>query len=307
MELPNEETLRALVTTYARVSAACGEAVSGAPLVLPTGEFFADAFTPDAPGVARVLRTLIEHSPLREDMPVEIAFVVPDEAQGGGCGSAACGTGGAGVAGGRSIAELDDGYRVFVAAPDVGQPALLAASLARDVGAMVLCEAGEEEPPDAATAEIAAAACGLGVFVASGSSVWAKSCGGLRMAQATALSVEEATVALALFLAVHAKDPSEASRHLEATQREALDLAVAWTESNPWLVETLREKPSLLASGAFSLEPLRGLLGRWLHKRKLESQFATPAKAAPPMSEEKRRRFEEARALVDEVLGDAGE
>ena len=64
-------------------------------------------------------------------------------------------------------------------------------------GALVLHEAGEESTmATGPEAEIAAVACGLGVLLANGASVWAKSCGGLRMAQATVLSVEEAAVAL---------------------------------------------------------------------------------------------------------------
>jgi hypothetical protein len=147
------------------------------------------------------------------------------------------------------------------------------------------------------------------VLLANGSAVWAKSCGGLRMAQASVLPVEEAAVALALFVAVHGRKASEARAHLGATQREALDLAFAWTDSNPLLVETLRDRPALLEGGAFEIEPVRGMLGRWLHKRKLDKEMrahsahSTVAAAAPPVSEEKRRRLEEARALVDEVLG----
>ena len=188
---------------------------------------------------------------------------------------------------------------------DVSNPDVLTTSLARTVGALVLHEAGEEcEEGAAPEAEIAAVACGLGVLLTNGSAVWAKSCGGLRMAQATLLSVEETAVALALFVAVHGIKPSAAQAQLGATQREALDLALSWTESNPLLVEALRDRPVLLASGLFQLEPVRGLVGRWLHKRKVDKeQSAPPAPAAAPISDDRRRRLEEARALVDEVMG----
>jgi hypothetical protein len=121
------------------------------------------------------------------------------------------------------------------------------------------------------------------------------------------LSVEEASVALALFCAVHGVKPSAARAHLGATQREAFDHATAWTESNPYVVESLRDRPAVLEGGLFTLEPVRGLLGRWLHKRKLDRELRSPdaAPASPaPISDDKRRRLEEARALVDEVLGE---
>jgi hypothetical protein len=252
----------------------------------------------------RLLRRTMGYAPLAEELGVELAFLAPEGDHAGGCGSLACGSGGGGAQL-ATVAELEDGYRIFVAVNDVGNPDVLAASLARATGALVLHEAGEDDAEDAAVAEIAAIACGLGVLVASGSSVWAKACGGLRMAQATVLSVEEATVALALFCAVHDVKPSTARAHLGATQREAFDLAMAWTESNPYVVESLRDRPAVLEGGLFTLEPVRGLLGRWLHKRKMDRELRSPdAAPAAPVSDDKRRRLEEARALVDEVLGE---
>jgi hypothetical protein len=308
MDLPADRSLRWIVTTYARLLAAHGAALRGSVLVQPTGEYFPDEFHADAPSVMRLFRRTMSYAPLAEDLGVELAFIAPEGDHAGGCGSLACGSGGGG--GGAqlaTVAELEDGYRVFVAATDVGNPDVLAASLARAAGALVLHEAGEEDADDAAVAEISAVACGLGALVASGSAVWAKSCGGLRMAQATVLSVEEASVALALFCAVHGVKPSTARAHLGATQREAFDLAMAWTESNPYVIETLRDRPAVLEGGLFTLEPVRGLLGRWLHKRKLDRELRSPEgapAAAAPISDDKRRRLEEARALVDEVLGE---
>jgi hypothetical protein len=286
-------------------------------LVQPTGDFFPDEFRPDAPSVTRLLRRMMSYAPLAEDLGVELAFLEHAGDHAGGCGSLACGSGGSGggraaAAGAPSVEELEDHYRVFVAVNDVAQADVLTTALARNVGALVLHEAGEEVDVEelAGASEIAAVACGLGVLLANGSAVWAKSCGGLRMAQATVLPVEETAVALALFVAVHGLKASQARAHLGATQREALDLAFTWTDSNPLLVETLRDRPALLEGGAFEIEPVRGMLGRWLHKRKLDKEMSghvnvnvSATAAAPPLSEEKRRRLEEARALVDEVLG----
>jgi hypothetical protein len=304
MDLPNEDALRWIVRTYARLRAAHGEALGAPALVQPTGEFFPDPFQRDPPSVERLLRRTMSYSPLAEDLGVEIAFLAPEGDHSGGCGSAACGTSG-GASAHPTVEELDDHYRVFVAVTDVGNPDVLTASLARTVGALVLHEAGEDaEDAAGPEAEIAAVACGLGVLVANGAAVWAKSCGGLRMAQATVLSVEETAVALALFTAVHGVKTTTAQAKLGATQREAFDHAVAWTESNPALVEALRDRPEVLEAGLFQIEPVRGLLGRWLHKRNVDKDQRAPASSpAAPMSEDKRRRLEEAKALVDEVMG----
>jgi hypothetical protein len=305
MDLPSGDALSWIVRTAARLRASCGEAIGQPPLVQPTGEFFPDEFRFDGPSVERLLRRLLGYAPLAADLRVELGIYAPEEDHAaGGCGSLACGSGGrAGQAPRPLVQELDDGYRVLVAANDVGNADVLTTSLARSVGALVLYEAGQDAEPGAE--EIAAVACGFGVLLANGAAVWAKSCGGLRMAQATALSVEETTVALALFAAVHGTKRSAARAHLGATQREAYDLAEEWVESNPLLVEALRDRPASLESGSFDLEPVRGLLGRWLHKRKLDKELRAPASApAPaPLSDDKRRRLEETRALVDEVLG----
>jgi hypothetical protein len=305
MSLPSEDALRWIVRTYARLRAACADAIGTPALLQPTGEFFPDEFQLDAPSVERLLRRMIGYSPVADDLGIELAFFAPEEGTGhaGGCGSLACGSGGGG---GRTavplVQELEDGYRVLVAVNDVSNPDVLTTSLARSVGALVLLESGEAVEPG--EDEIAAVACGFGVLLANGAAVWAKSCGGLRMAQATVMPVEELSAALALFVAVHGIKPGLARAQLGATQRDAFDEAQAWVESNPLLVETLRDRPALLESGVIDLEPVRGMLGRWLHKRKVDKEMAAPATpAASSISDDKRRRLEEARALVDEVLG----
>jgi hypothetical protein len=307
VDLPGDDALRSIVRATARLRASCRDAIGAPDLVQPTGQFFPDAFQLDAPSVERLLRRMIGYSPVADDLGIELAFVeAEDGGHSGGCGSLACGTGG-GARAISSVQEIDDGYRVLVAVNDVRNPDVLTTSLARSVGALVLHEAGlgHDGQLDAGDDEIAAAACGFGVLLANGAAVWAKSCGGLRVAQATVLSVEEAAVALALFVAVHGVKPSAARAHLGATQREAFDLAEAWVDSNPLLVETLRDRPELLESGVFTMEPVRGLVGRWLHKRKLDKEMTAHGGAAPapaPLSDDKRRRLEEARALVDEVF-----
>lgn len=301
MDLPDEDALRWIVSTYAGFRARHGDAIGDPALVQPTAEFFPDEFRLDGESVARLLRRMIHYAPVSDRLGIEVGFVEPEDKQGGGCGAAACGTDGAAALGRSDVEELERGYRVWVATADVSRAEVLAGSLSRAIGALVLHEAGELV--EARTSEIAAAASGFGVLLANGAAVWAKACGGLRMACATALSVEEVGVALALFTAVHRRKPSEARAHLGTTQREAFDTAFEWVDSNRALVEALRERPVMLEPGAFAIEPVRGTFGRWLHKRKQENEQSVPAAKAPPMSEERRRHFEEAKALVDDVMG----
>ncbi len=304
MDLPNEDALRWIVSTYADFRARHGEAIGDPVLVQPTAEFFPDEFRLDGDSVALLLRRMIHYAPVSDGLGIALGFVEPAEDQGGGCGSAACGTGGAGASsrpGRPDVEELEEGYRVWVAAADVPRAEVLAGSLSRAVGALILHEAGE--PVEPRTSEVAAVASGFGVLLTNGAAVWAKACGGLRMACATALSVEEASVALALFVAVHRRKASEARGHLGTTQREAFDAAFEWVDSNRALVEALRDRPVILEAGAFEIEPLRGPFSRWLHKRKQDKELSVPVAKAAPMTEERRRFFEEAKALVDEVVG----
>ena len=83
---------------------------------------------------------------------------------------------------------------------DVGDPVLLAASLARSAGHVVLGEAGEDDASDGALAEIAATACGFGLLLLQrGVCVYTKSCGGLRAHQGTHLTLVSTAVTLGLF------------------------------------------------------------------------------------------------------------
>jgi hypothetical protein len=307
MDLPSDDALRWIVCSYAALRAAHGEAIGAPALVQPTSTFFPDEFCGDGPGVVRFLDRMTSYAPIADDLRIDLALVADDDSRSAGrCSSIACGAAPGLGARVRDVEEIDDGYRIFVAAADVGHADLLAASLGRSVGALVLREAGADvdiEAP-AEAAEIAAVACGFGVLLANGAAVWAKSCGGLRVARATALSVEETAVALALFVTLHGIDGADGSAHLHTTQGEAFDLALVWVASNPFVVDALRDRPALLEAGAFDIEPARGLLGRWLHKRKVERAMRpAPVAAQPARSEQQRRRFEEARALVDEVLG----
>jgi hypothetical protein len=325
MDLPNDDALRRIVTSFAYLRAEHGKGIGDPALVQPTDEFFPDHFTADAAGVDRMLRRMLDYAPVSAELAVELEIFDPREEQGGGCGSAACGPrGGAGeTSSRRALEELDEGYRVVVWATDVGTPELLGASLSKSIGALVLHEAGEPvvrpanvvrpgarsrrvqpgELPMTWTeeTEMAAIVAGFGVLLANGAAVWGKSCGGLRMAQATALPVEEIAVGLALFVAVHRQSEWPARKHLGLTQREAFALAYDWVACNPMLVESLRDRPDELAGGPVDLEPVRGILGQWLYKRRIESAMRVPARRpGPSISDDRRRRIEEVAALLDE-------
>ena len=306
MVLPSEDILRQLVGSYARLRAAHGVAIGRPVLVQPTGGFFPDAFVGDAPSVERLLRRLVTYAPIADDLTLELAFVAPADPQAGGCGASACCANGEVDVRGHGVEETTHGYRVSIAVNEIGHPSLLTASLVRSVGGLVLHEAGDDAMREGAAqaAEMVAVACGFGVLLMNGAEVWGKSCGGLRMARATAFSLEEVAVALSMFGAIHEVKPSEARANLDASQREAFDLAWAWMESNPPLVEDLRDRPELLTQGVFEVEPVRGAIARWRAKRKRDKQLQAKPMATPrpALTDEKRRHLEEARALMDEVF-----
>jgi hypothetical protein len=299
--------LRVLVATYARLRVAFGDAIGRPHLVQPTGEFFPDPFAPDPAGIARLFTRMVSHSPLADDLPVELAFVAGDDEQAGGCGSGACGVASRGHARGGAVQDRGDRYRVTVLASDASNPVLLTTALSRAIGALVLHEGGDADGEvGEVAAEICAAACGFGVLLTAGSEVWTKSCGGIRGIGGTALSVAESATVLALFVAIHEVEAAEARRHLQAAQHEAYDHACAWVESNPLVLDALRERPAWLEGGIFDLEPTRGLIGRWLYKRRVERELRTPVAAAVrprvALSAERQRHLEEARALVDDAF-----
>ncbi len=312
MEPLTEDNLRWLVARYAHLAAKHGEAIGRPDLVLPTGEFFPDEFTLDPDGVMRVSKRLLSYAPVAADLPVGLAFLEAEDkaAGGGGCGTGACGTGGGSGGGAEAgtIVETDDGYGITLAVADTGNPVLMTTALARGVGAIVLSEAGEDVEPETAGAfaEIAGAVIGFGVLLTSGAYVYGKSCGGVRMRQATHLSVVEHAHLLALFCRVHEHKPGAARAHLQTTQKEAFDAALAWVDGNAAIVDALRAHPESLTDGVFPIAAPAGLLTRLFGKkpapRPEELAVATPSSKRRPRSEAEERRLAEARALVEDAL-----
>lgn len=294
--------LRFVVGEYASILAHHGDAFAKADLVLPTPEHFPDAFHRDAEGVQALLERTMSYTPLADDLEVRLGFVEGDAQTGGGCSSGACGSG-SGWSRVDGVLDEDEGYRVLVHVADTASPARLVGSLARSVGALLCCEAGgAQDEHIAARSEVWAGAAGFGVLLLSASHVYAKSCGGVSVHQGTMLDVEAQATMLALFCAVRGIKPSKAAGHLGPTPREAFDEAWRLVDSNRELVRKLREAPELLEDGVFDLEPPKGILSR-LFGRKDEPKEPA-AKPRREQSAEDRRRFEEARALVEEALGD---
>lgn len=311
MEL-SDASLRSIVAHLAHLRAAYGEVLDDPDLVEPNGEYFPDDFAVDTAGVKRLLARIMTYAPLSTDLEVELGVVEPegDAHAGGGCGSGACSPGEAKSKGQkvlRPAVETADGYVAVLHASDAGDPTVLTTSLARSVGRIVLFEADEDVDPrdESALSELTALACGLGILLLNGASVYKKGCGGMRRHQATFLSVEELALALALFVRTTDKKPGTVRKHLEVTQREAFDDALAWVDGQPKLVKALTEDPETLEDGVFVLEERKGLLTKLLARKRdedvdLDAPVSKPR--ATPRSEEELRRIAETKALVEEAL-----
>ncbi len=302
----SEDQVRDIVAHYATLRASHGDAFAAPRLVEPTGEFFPDEFSLDPDGIGRVLRRVLEHSPVRSDVEVGLGFIQPDGevSGGGGCGGGACGTGGLKEIARGGAVETADGYAALVHVQDVGEPTILTTALARAVGRIVMFEAGEEIDPrdEGPMSELTALAAGFGLLLLNGACVYKKGCGGMKRHQATFLDVEQLAFGLALFVRVTEASPRAVRRHLEVTQKEAFDAALAWVDGQPTLVRALAERPETLQDGVFSLEKKQGLFAR-LFAKKPEVPLDAGHRPKPrERSPEELRRLAEAKALVDAAL-----
>ncbi len=311
LNIPNDETLRFLVSRYARLRASFGAVLEGAEVIEPSGKHFPDAFALEPEAILRLFKRTMSYAPLSDGVEFALGFVeADDEAAGGGCGTGACapGEGSKKVLSGAVFEREEGGYAVPLRVQDVGDPVVLTASIARAVGAMVLFEADEPAQGDdfAVLSELAAASTGLGVLLLNGACVYKKGCSGLRAHQATHLDVTELAVVNALFCRVHRAKPGVVRGHLQTTQAEAFADALTWVDSQEEIVEKLRSTPELLADGVFEFERAKGFFGRLFGKRNtsdalapLSVKSAVPAKVR---SEAEMRRLAEMRALVEDAL-----
>jgi hypothetical protein len=308
----SEDHFREIVTLTAQALAALDGVLSADDLVEPSGKYFPDEFALDGPAVAKLVNRMRAYTPLSADLPLAVGFTEPDgQASGGGCGTSACSTPGEAHVARGGFAETDDGYGVIVDVRDVPEAPLLTASIARSLGGIVLREAEVETHARALglASELCASAMGLGLIIAMGACVYKKGCGGMKMHRGTEATVEEATTALALYCRTRGVPPSRARAHLEVTQREAFDDALRLVDSNVHITRELRDNPELLADGAFTVHPAKGLLGRLFAKKEARTPEIAPSRSAKPVkktarSPQEEARLLEARRLVEETLSD---
>ncbi len=310
MARPSDDTLKWLISRYAAVLAAAGDAFEGAELVTPTGDHFPDEFQRDADSVVRLVRRMTSYTPLAEDLALQVAFFEVEEAEAeaaGGCGSCgptSCAPKKKAAPATSRVEAIRSGYRLSINVADTANPVVLTSTVARCLGAMVLAEAEIDDVEEiAAESEIVAAACGFGVLTSAASHVYGKSCGGVSIRRSTALSLEESTLMLALFCAVTDNKPSKARAHLEPSQREAFADALDFVSCNGKLVRALQQAPETLADGHFAIAHEKSLFGRLFGKSE-EPGLEAPLKKRPPMSEDDKRRLAEAKALVEEALAE---
>ena len=103
---------------------------------------------------------------------------------------------------------------------------------------------------------------------------------------------------------MHEIKPSKARSHLGPSQREAFAESVDLVDKNPALVAALRDAPETLTDGIVAIAHERSFFAR-LFARRPEPEFASAGKRALPRSEEDLRRLAEAKALVEEALGES--
>jgi hypothetical protein len=286
MELPDDRTLRELVSRYASIVERFGADIGQRPMVLPNGKFFPDVFSGDFPSVQRLLRRMQGHAGM-SDIPIQLGVLDPD-AEGEACGTGACGSCAApnvspAVAAARLV-DLGDGWRINIAPTEARSPVALTAALARALGQVFLLEETSPERPIEepleVTVELTTVALGLGTLLLSGSYLYQKSCGGPNVACLTALGVGELSVAFALF-AKHAGHSMRGARaELDATQKEQLSEAETWLLSNPHVSQLLATDPLRLVLGDFELSPPKSWMARLFSASPTAPRAPGPSRAS---------------------------
>jgi hypothetical protein len=268
MELPDDRTLRELVSRYASIIERFGADLGQRPMVLPNSKFFPDAFVGDFPSVQRLLRRMQQHAGM-SDIPIQLGVIDP-EAAGEACGTGACGSCAAPnvspeIAAARLV-DLGDGWRINIAPTEARSPVALTAALARALGHVFLLEETSAERPIEepleVTVELTAVALGLGTLLLSGSYLYQKSCGGPNVACLTALGIGELSVVFALFTAHAGHSMRRARSELDATQKEQLSEAETWMLSNPHVSRLLAKDPLRLVLGDFELSAPKSWMAR---------------------------------------------
>jgi hypothetical protein len=268
--LAAEDRIVGVVQGYARVIDRFGEKIGARPMVLPTGDFFPDAFTGDQQSVQALFARMKEHAGLG-DLAISVNVVGGGghAGHGGGCGgSCACDSDGGGEPPAQRLVRDENGWHLTVLGNEVRAPEVLTTHMARGLAVAFLAEASDGAAPSPAMIDLAAVALGFGALLLEGSYVYRKSCGGPSIAHFTVLGTEDLAIAFALFAALGGHPPSRAQRELGPTQRAAVGEAWAWVDSNRDLADRLKRTPGRVAAGDFEICETRPWLVRRLFKPK---------------------------------------
>jgi len=82
------------------------------------------------------------------------------------------------------------------------------------------------------------------------------------VAVATHMTVDELSLALAMYCKMHGENPRVARRHLDATPKMHFDEAVVWAESNTKVINLVASDPATIGEGGYSLNQARGWFSR---------------------------------------------
>ena len=264
MDLPDEPRLRWIISQAAALLERGAKPASG--LVLPTPEFFPDRFDGTQRAIAALLERIVEHAGLAGTNVAPRRVAPGGEAPATSCGSGGCcGDATAGAALERVVRGDDGSYEVAIDLGEVRNPIVLTTTLARSAAWIFLTEAdARAAAPDdpEALADLTAVLLGFGVLLANGSYIYRKGCGGVQVGSATAMTVDELAVALAIFCRLHDMLPRAARKHLDPTPAAYFDKANDWAASNAAVLKALATDPASLRGGDFAMQPARGWLGR---------------------------------------------
>ncbi len=314
MLLPAEPRIRWTLSRAATLLELGAEPVRG--LVLPTDEHFPDVFDGTPRAVSALLARTQKIAGL-SDIEAEISFVTPEgeAAEGGGCGTGACGPTGKMEARLDRVGRRSDGsYVIAIGTGEVRDPVVLTTALVRSVACMFMTEAGAYESMPSVDREpvtdLAGVMLGFGVLLANGSHVVVKGCGGSKVHSATKLATEDITLALAIFCKLFGVDPRSAAKHLDPVPRERFADSETWTRTNAAVVKRIRDDADGIRNGTFVLDQAEGWVSRIFGRGKrgptaeetlseLERTM-TVSTARKPADPARAKKLAEIRALVDE-------
>lgn len=317
MDLPAETHQRWILQKTATLLAFGAEPVSG--LITPTAEHFPDAFDGTRASVERLLARIQKIAGL-SDLTIDLSIVTPEgTSEPSSCSSGGCGSTMKIEARLEGVERREDGsYGISLHAGEIGNSVVLTTRLVRAVAFVFLSETeayADVEPAEReAFTDVAAVMLGFGPLIANGSYIFKKGCSGVAVHSATQLPVDQVTLALAIFGALHGVAPRTIARHLDVTPRAHFEEASAWAASNAAVLRMLRNNPDNISRDLFSLAPARSWLARALGFGRSKPVAATDEdlaalerdlggrSAAKRRDPEKERRLAELRSLVDESL-----